>query len=47
MTSQNVEDELYKLKLRWVTAKDDAEKKKAADEILKLLEKARAAPKKG
>jgi hypothetical protein len=36
------EDELYKLQLRWASATDETEKKKAADEILRLLEKVRA-----
>jgi hypothetical protein len=41
MTSKRIEDELYRLQLRWITAKDEAERKKAGEEILKLLEKTR------
>jgi len=40
----SLEDELHKLQLRWASAKDESEKKKAADEILKLLEKAKTTP---
>ena len=34
----NVEDQIFKLKLQWMMAKDDNERKKISDEIRHLLQ---------
>ena len=41
MQKQNsVEDQIFKLKLQWMMAKDDNERKKISDEIRSLLQSA-------
>ena len=41
MQKQNsVEDQIFKLKLQWMMAKDDNERKKISDDIRRLLQSA-------